>query len=188
LLGVEIAGLQRKTWRFHDRGIVNKVSVMSAKEKELLKQRRRALIKAVGAAPVVLTLPNGAAFAATSLTCADNTRGAAAASVVEGTDTWVRVSVQKLKFKLGNKVVYGFSYGNNYYTVAGGAATAYFPPTGTKITSVTNGRYGLLVDYNAPGVYGVYPADSSIGNPIAGASCWNSVNPNGPHAGTGNLV
>lgn len=161
---------------------------MSAKEKELLKQRRRALIKAVGAAPVVLTLPNGAAFAATSLTCADKTKGSAAAGVVEGTDTWVRVSVQKLKFKSDSTVFYGFSYNNNYYKVEGRTATPYVLPNGAKKPSAINGRYGLLVDYNAPGVYGVYPADSSIGNPIAGASCWNSVNPNGPHAGTGNLV
>lgn len=162
---------------------------MTDNEKELLKQRRRALVKAAAAAPVVLTLPSGAALAAVSITCADKTNGAAAPKVVVGTDTWVRVSTPRLRFKeRGKPAVYGFAYANNYYTVANGVATPYSPPTGTNITHYNNQYHGLLVDYNAPGVYGVYPADSSIGNPVAGASCWNSVNPGGPPAGTGNLI
>lgn len=160
---------------------------MSDNEREKLKQRRRALIKAAGAAPVVFSLANGSTAAAASLTCADKTKGASAPYVTSGTDGWVRVSVTQLKFKHGNDVWFGFLYGSTYYTVSGTTANVFVPPSGTQITPLSSSYY-LLVDYTAPGVYGVYPSDASIGDPIAGASCWNSVNPNGPSAGAGNLI
>lgn len=160
---------------------------MSDNEREKLKQRRRALIKAAGAVPVVFSLTNGSPAAAASLTCADKTKGASAPYVTSGTDGWVRVSVVQRKFKHGNNVWYGFEYNNINYTVSGTTANVFVPPLGTTITPQSSSYY-LLVDYTSPGVYGVYPSDTSIGDPIAGASCWNSVNPNGPVAGTGNLI
>lgn len=172
-------------------------SAMSDNEREKLKQRRRALIKAAGAAPVVFSLANGSTAAAASLTCVDkSSKISPRPNVVIGgsgtaTDGWVRVRVQRLRFRsasAGTNVV-GFAYQSNYYTVSGNVATLYMPPSDVQITNVNNRYYGLLVDYGAPGVYGVYPADQVIDNPVAGASCWNSVNPNGPGAQVGsNLI
>ena len=168
---------------------------MSDNEREKLKQRRRALIKAAGAAPVVFSLTNGSPAAAASITCVDKSADIRPRpKMVIGGDTasdgWVRVRVQRLRFRstsAGTNVV-GFAYQGNYYTVSSNVATLYMPPTDVRITNVDNRYYGLLVDYAAPGIYGVYPADELIENPVAGASCWNSVNPNGPTAGAGNII
>ena len=168
---------------------------MSDNEREKLKQRRRALIKAAGAVPVVFSLTNGSPAAAASLTCADKTKGASAPYVTSGTDGWVRVSVPQLEYISGNGngthvAGYGFMYKGNYYTVNSNGSIISGKPNGTtQEQTVPNQNYYLLVDYGgSPGSFTVYPTDTNIGNPIAGASCWNSVNPNGPIAGTGNLI
>jgi hypothetical protein len=161
---------------------------MSDNQRDTIRQRRRALIKAAGAAPVVFSLASGSAVAAASLTCADKTRGQRGVPpVTSATDGWVRVKVTQLKFKLGLATWYGFQYGSQYYSVVGAGAVPFALLPGTVVTQQASSYY-LAVNYVSPGVYGVDPVGPFHGNPIAGASCWNSVNPNGPGAGPGNLV
>lgn len=170
-------------------------------ERELLKQRRRALIKAAGAAPVVFTLPNGSALAASSTNaCIDRGQALAAQDphgyVEARSDGWVRVSVARVFKTNGNGGLIGewFSYNGIDYTVtrtlSGITATQMSGaiPGGTQ----TGGSFYLLVGYqgtrlDGTAIYGV-SITSQVGTPVAGASCWNSVNPTSPTAGTGNLI
>ncbi len=155
---------------------------------ESKKLQRRALVKAVAAAPVVFTLPSGAALATTSLTCADKSKldtNTPRPRISTTTDKWVRYRVEKISFvSQGQKI--GFVLNNNYYSVASGVATLV---TG-NISNVaqTGQHYYLLVDYDAyksgsSVIASAYPADSSITNPIAGGSCWASLTGVTPNPG-----
>lgn len=147
---------------------------MVTSQSERSKRRRQVLQAAVGV-PAMLTLPNGAAAAVASLTCADKSQALAQSlqttSPVKGlatsadTDTWMRYSVQGLRILIpsGNgsstKWVPGFKLGSAYYEVLLGSNGA---PTGiaeSRDLAVVNGNgktnqetdtgkfYYLLVDY-----------------------------------------
>lgn len=146
---------------------------MVTSQSERSKRRRQVLQAAVGV-PAMLTLPNGAAAAVASLTCADKSQALAQSlsgttSPVKGlaisADTWMRYSVQGLRILIpsgnGNstKWVPGFKLGSAYYEVLLGIDGA---PTGIaegRNLAIVNGNgktnqetdpgktYYLLVDY-----------------------------------------
>ena len=161
-------------------------------DKESKKLQRRALVKAVAAAPVVFTLPSGAALATTSLTCADKSKlqavPAPANIKTNETDKWVRYRVQKKKFKVAgsgpSSFLFGFELNGTLYYGNGAQVTG----TVTDLTTVNGQYYYLLLDYDAykngsSVIASAYPADNSISNPIAGGSCWASLTGETPHPG-----
>jgi hypothetical protein len=157
---------------------------MSDNEREKLKQRRRAWIKAAGAAPVVFSLANGSAVAAVSATCDTKPMGTAPGNIVTAPDTWVRQTVAKYDIKIkegkNTKVVSGFMQNGNYYSISG----SLIDPTTVKRTT-KNGSVYLLVDYDgSSSTYRAYEPGSTVDNPISG-SCWASLNPTG--GGGGNI-
>lgn len=162
-------------------------------EPDKKKQRRRDILKAAAGVPAVFTLPTGAALAATSLTCVAKgiknlpTPG----GVTTSSDTWIRFRVPAISF---NKTasgtvtsVNGFRLsksggGYNYFEVSGtpiSQVTPASPPNISTVTGVTN--YFLLVDsadYSDTATttnYIYLGTTGTIAQPIAGASCWNSV-------------
>ncbi|WP_341645746.1 hypothetical protein [Thauera sp. SDU_THAU2] len=129
---------------------------MSVDDKSRNEARRR-LIKSAAAAPVVFTLPSGAALAATSSSCEANSSGLfgreTPRAVEMGTDKWVRARVQALKFKAvkaagnGSENVNGFMYGDSYYKVSNGGAEEVTLKFGSQPTLYPNQYYYVLVNY-----------------------------------------
>lgn len=170
---------------------------MSSSQSDRARQRRRIIQAAVGA-PVVFTLPSGAALAAASLTCDDKSNlirntgigGTDTALGVEAApDGWVRYRLQVYEINpsgSGGKTN-GITFDANpssssiWYTVnlSTGAATQV---TVNGSPSLISGLYYYaLVDYSAypsstASAY-VYPAHAPVGSPIAGGSCWTSLLP-----------
>lgn len=149
-------------------------------------EKRRRLIKSAAAAPVVLTLPSGSALAASSAMCdsksADTFAASPAPAVTTLSDRWMRAQLQAYSFK--GKVAgqngatdydTGFKYGGVNYVVVDGVAV---PLLQTNKETLLPGTYCyVLVDYRGDQPVGLILDSSSIGdqNPIAGASCWNSL-------------
>lgn len=145
-------------------------------------KRRRMLQAAIGV-PVVLTLPSGAALAAGSLTCDIKSTNlalniGASLKLIDSLpgDTWMRKRLEKY-------IVGSSSYirvNDVWYLVnADGTAT---PATPSPEPTAPSGEYYYaLVDYaaydaGASGGY-YYPLVSApLATPIAGESCWNSLN------------
>ncbi|HHW62868.1 MAG TPA: hypothetical protein GX403_02740 [Rhodocyclaceae bacterium] len=160
---------------------------MSASDNTSQEKRRR-LIKSAAVAPVVLTLPSGSALAASSAMCdqksADAFDSSPAFAVTTATDRWMRAQLQMYTFKgkvegqNGTKDYSGFKYNINNnvnYAVIAGVAV---PLTQTTQETLLPGQYFyVLVDYRGDQPVGLILDSSSIGaqNPIAGASCWNSL-------------
>jgi len=157
------------------------------------KQRRRDILKAAVGAPAVFTLPTGSALAATSLTCVDKGNQLPTPNGVTTTassDTWIRYSVPAISFRKsvsGNVRANGFKLsksgglaGFDYYEVSGTTINQVIPHNNVNempVVGITN--YYLLVDSKAyldtkaPKDY-IY-LGTAISQPVAGASCWNSV-------------
>lgn len=148
-------------------------------------EKRRRLIKSAAAAPIVLTLPSGSALAASSAMCDKKSADAFAASpapaVTAVSDRWMRAQLQQYAFKgkvegaNGAASFTGFKYGGTNYAVVNGVAV---PLVQTNQESMLQGQfYYVLVDYKGDQPVGLILDSSSIGvqNPIAGASCWNSL-------------
>jgi len=148
---------------------------MSDNEREKLKQRRRALIKAAGAAPVVFSLANGSAVAAASATCDTKPMGPTPGNVVTSSDNWVRETVTKYDITLKNNggTISAFKQGNSYYSISG-SEIKQSTYTGNP---QSNGYLYLLKDYTGSS-FQVYRAGSTVTNPIT-TSCWTSLNPTG---------
>ena len=74
---------------------------MTQSKSERTEQRRR-ILRAAASAPVILTLPSGAALAATSVTCAQKSQELAQTSppagVASAPDTWMRFEVDVYSF------------------------------------------------------------------------------------------
>src|SRR5690606_20563225 len=74
---------------------------MTQSKSERTEQRRR-ILRAAASAPVILTLPSGAALAATSVTCAQKSQELAQTSppagVASAPDTWMRFEVDVFSF------------------------------------------------------------------------------------------
>lgn len=149
--------------------------------------KRRRILKAAASAPVIFTLPSGAALAAGSLTCAAKSLERATGETVDGVtvapDAWMRFSVPGLRLRFtGNRVVDGFRLDGSLYQVVGSDVVLI---SETPVNEASNGQtYFLLVDYEAYSDPIVSPDDPAsyvylgtpTANPIAGASCWNSLN------------
>jgi hypothetical protein len=148
-------------------------------------EKRRLLIKSAAAAPVVLTLPSGSALAASSAMCdkksADTFATSPQPAVTALSDRWMRAQLQAYAFK--GKVegqnaatdYTGFKYSDVNYAVVGGVAV---PLVLTNKDTLMSGTYFyVLVDYKGDQSVGLILDSSTIGaqNPIAGASCWNSL-------------
>ena len=151
-------------------------------------EKRRRLIKSAAAAPIVLTLPSGSALAASSAMCdkksADAFADNPASAVTAGSDRWMRAELQKYSFKgkvegLNGTAEYpGFKYGDVNYAVINGAAKPIELSNGNDAETLQQGQYFyVLVDYKGDHSVGLILGSSTIGaqNPIAGASCWNSL-------------
>lgn len=158
---------------------------MSNPVSERTKQRRR-ILRAAAGGPIVLTLPSGAAFAATSLSCQVKSAVMAfdesTAGAVTSADKWVRFEVAAYRINQSGGPVDGFKLlfdGNDdWYRVHDNGTVSSVTPNGNP--SATGGYFYLLVDYDAyisngsdPRMF-VYRGDP-IANPIAGTSCWNSI-------------
>jgi hypothetical protein len=176
---------------------------MSVSKSDRTEQRRRILRGAVSA-PVIFTLPSGAALAQVSTSCAAKSQELAATEnplgIATGLDKWMRFEVEAYSFN-GSVKVSGFldattagsgttpaNKNDRYfqlnglwyrYNVADGTAMAVTLSTPTPSGTPVGPLY-VLVDYAAysagtnPTMY-VYPARTPVINPIAGASCWNSL-------------
>ena len=178
-------------------------------ESDKKNQRRRDILKAAAGVPAVFTLPTGAALATTSVTCVVKGNTLTTPSVVTTSpDTWIRFSVAAISFVRANgNRVFGFKIsnggsGHNYFKVNGTAIPQVNPhgtPTEQAVPGVTN--YFLLVDsqdYSDAATETKYiflgtnnvSGTSNIAQPIAGASCWNSViaSPGNIKSLTSNLI
>jgi hypothetical protein len=163
---------------------------------------RRKLLRSAAAAPAIFTLPCGAALAATSVTCVAKSESmrSSAKGLTAGTDNWVRVriQVQNAWFKAGTEspIQYkAINVAGKWYHAYDGVgvikagveiAIPLFSPPG-KLPAPIPGTYVYgLVDYSKSGAtgYGYFPADGPVAQPVAGASCWNSM----PHTQAANRV
>ena len=149
--------------------------------------KRRRILKAAASAPVVFTLPTGAALAATSISCAvkSTNRATSTTETVFGVttepDDWMRFSLPGVRINQSGRLdkVNGFNLGGTLYAVnADGTVT---PVTAAVGLPQPNGlTYYALVDYDAyssgqaASMY-VYHGGTGVVSPIAGASCWNSL-------------
>lgn len=145
-------------------------------------KRRRMLQAAIGT-PIVLTLPIGSALAATSLTCdiksqtlALNLVGSLKLIDTLPGDTWMRKRLDKY-------IVGSSSYirVNDVWYLVNPDGTATPATPSPEPTAPSGEYYYALVDYAAydaglpDGFY--YPVVSApLATPIAGESCWNSLN------------
>ena len=148
-------------------------------------QQRRRLLRAAASAPVVFTLPTGAVLAATSLSCADRSEARflseGAPGVTTSPDSWMRFQVQALSIKPqgDGPHVSGFEFNGAYYQPNPDGTVAQITNTNGTPKQI-EGNYLLLVDYStysstsSPHLY-VYPGQTPVSNPIAGASCWSSL-------------
>lgn len=150
--------------------------------------RRRSLVKAAAGVGAVFTLPSGAALAATSLTC--NNKSATLYNegpkpVTYGTspDNWMRIKLQKykrIKVRLNGSVteVEGFTYNGNWFRVVSDSgnnrAIQVVLDSGVP-QKVTGQFYYGLVDYDGTPGKLILDQNQTNLNPIAGASCWNSL-------------
>lgn len=154
---------------------------MSVADKSRNEGRRR-LIKSAAAAPVVFTLPSGAALAAVSVTCHDKAKDRALPAAVVSTpgDGWVRARLQAWTFreKNGSSDLSGFMLNGSYYRVLNGKAVpvAHVKMNGSKQPRIDEGTYYYVLVNYPEGSPVLDSADSSA-TPMAGASCWNSLNP-----------
>lgn len=168
---------------------------------EQKKQRRRGILKAVAGAPVLFTLPTGAAVAAVSITCKDKSAALAnnnpppgALASAAGTDKWVRYRVENLTIQTngnqGATFSNAFKLGGIWYQVIGNTVSN-IPgnvPPGQNGTSFNPKRYYyLLVDHTkylnstttSPQSFVYLGSTQLVTAPIAGGSCWNSITPGG---------
>ncbi len=180
---------------------------MSHIRSEQEKQRRRNIIKGAAGVPLIFTLPNGAALAATSLTCKNKSQLAATNEnpkggvVSAGTnpDKWVRFKTPAYGFKINGTNLTGFKLTvsgiDKWYSVAlSGAVALVTPPTnGANAPTLISGSFCyLMVDYDkyyngtSLGPQDFIYLGSALVAPIAGSSCWNSLS--GTTNSTGNLI
>lgn len=145
--------------------------------------KRRRLLQAASVVPVVLTLPSGAALAAGSLTCDIKSTNlalnlGASLKLIDSLpgDTWMRKRLDKYIVGTSSYIRVNDVW---YQVNADGTAT---PSTPSPEPTTPSGEYYYaLVDYaaydaGAPGGY-YYPVVSApLATPIAGESCWNSLN------------
>ena len=153
--------------------------------------KRRRILKAAASAPVVFTLPMGTALAANSISCAVKSADRAANETVAGVttapDAWMRFSLPGFTINQSGGPVSGFNFDGRWFRVNGDGSVTVVTPNGTpRANGVT---YYALVDYEAyslgqPASMYVYTG-TPIDNPIAGASCWNSLEGT---ALTGNVI
>ena len=154
-------------------------------------EQRRKLIKAAAGASAVFTLPSGAALANVSATCDqkslklydDATTTPTGFSTT--TDGWMRVKLQqysvqaKLPGASAMSTGPGFTYGGKWFRVvsdsSGGNKAVLVSQNNTSL--ISNQYYYGLVHYDSTGKSGRLVLDQSTEsvNPIAGASCWNSL-------------
>ncbi len=167
-------------------------------EEEQKKQHRRGILKAVAGAPLMFTLPTGAAVAATSLTCNEKSNSlptpVGATTSPGATDTWIRYKVQRKEIRLltpnsknGPTTIVrnAFTLGTDWYRVNNhsSAVTKVINLDSTyPAVDVQNRFYYLLVDHDkysesaSPESF-VYLGTAPVLDPVAGTSCWNSVTP-----------
>ncbi len=168
---------------------------------EQKKQRRRGILKAVAGAPVLFTLPTGAAVAAASITCkeksatlAADTQPPGALDSASGTDIWVRYRVENVTIQTtgsgGTTFPNAFNLGGTWYQVIGNTVSK-VPGninTGQGATSFNPKQYYyLLVDHTkylnstttSPQLFVYLGSEQLVAAPIAGGSCWNSITPGG---------
>ncbi len=151
---------------------------MSKAVSEKNEQRRR-ILRAATAAPIVLTLPSGAALANTSLMCDQNSKARfdweknSINTFSPAADDWMRVKLQEYQIVVvsGDAPVIGFQYNGQWYKVESDVAMLIGTPDEATLTG--NSIYGLA-DYNGGNPVVLLDKNSAV-SPIAGASCWNSL-------------
>jgi len=153
-------------------------------------EQRRKLIKAAAGASAVFTLPSGAALANVSATCDQKSLklyqdAAKPTGFSAATDGWMRVKLQKynvrakLPGETSNTTGAGFNYAGKWFRVisstTGGNKAVEVLPVNTTI--VSNEFFYGLVHYDSNAKMGKLVLDQTAEtvNPIAGASCWNSL-------------
>ena len=151
---------------------------------------RRRLVKAAASAPVVFTVASGTSVAAASSgMCDANSQELAKESppflVTSSPDGWMRLQVPKYDIRLqtqGSPVwVSGFSYNAAWYEVTLDGVAREISPLemmsgdDNQPVLVEKQHYYLLVDYGHNTVHRAYPEATSVEDPIAGHSCWNSL-------------
>lgn len=149
---------------------------MSAQQLERMARRRR-LLKAAAGVPAAYTLTSGVALAASSsLACI--ARGAADPATTPlnppllstAPDSWVRARFQVYRWG-SNRYI---QVNNIWYQLnSDGTATAASPNLNAIAPVSGEYRYALM-DYNT-GTVGIYPEDAVMSQPVAYASCWNSI-------------
>ena len=164
---------------------MSQVPAVDQSKDEKAKSRRR-IIQGLAGAPVIYTLPIGAALAAGSLSCVDKSQNLKAASppqlLATSPDTWIRVKLQVYKHGSDLYVTLSSSGVSKWYklTNTSGVWTAALDSSynGSGAQAQSQYLYGL-VDYSGytagAGTPYIYPQDQGIDQPVAGASCWNSV-------------
>ena len=161
---------------------------------DLIRRRRKLLKGAVGA-PVLFTLPVGSALAATSLTCDIKSQQTFASEspstflTAPSADKWMRARLDVFVVNVqGSGPVDAVMVGSDFYRLDNATTTLILIPqvdiAGTP--SLTGSQVDVLVDYNVSGMATVVVAPNSPVSPIAGVSCWNSLNPTAPL--TSNIV
>jgi hypothetical protein len=155
---------------------------------------RRKLVRGVFAAPAIMTVCSGNAFANTSnLRCLarNMTDMTNATPKVGGLDTWTRVQLHKATdgkyYVYGTQVQSVFTQSNSHYPGVGywlgiDEATGNVHTAGTWSTPSTSMPQGATLNYSTP-KYAIVRFDATgsvtgVGNAGAGynvgASCWNS--------------
>ena len=165
------------------------------------RETRRRLIKSAAVAPIVFTLPSGAALAAASATCDAKSLTTFVNSdprvkaVDIASDGWVRAAFQRVDFN--GKLVQtgaaqafsGFIYEGRYYGVneLTGVAT-HVPHVSGQGAAVPGKSYYVLVSYTSETpIFDSATVTSISGpSPISGGSCWNSLRPNS--VGLNNII
>jgi hypothetical protein len=151
-------------------------------------QRRRRVLRGLVGVPAIYTLPLGSAFAASSLGCVAKSQAFAAedspGGITSAPDDWVRAPL-----------VVKENASNIYVSVSGDDPWFKYEPGSGAVTPVelpgdatdSQQEYYGLVDYQGDNIHGVFPQESAVTSPIAGASCWNSLGIE-PSADAQNLI
>jgi hypothetical protein len=163
---------------------------MSSPEQDRAAHRRR-LIKAAVGAPVVFTLPSGAALAAASISCVDKPAATEAFSTQPmqtfsstPSDTWVRFKLDKYSIpvktagKKGGSAwtsVNGFKQGEQWYQVSADGSSAVPVIPGKAPTPVLNESYYGLVEYQDGSIMLALNQDNGVA--AISQSCLLSIDP-----------
>lgn len=147
-------------------------------DREPIDRTRRKWLRGAAATPAIFTLPTSAnPLALASSQCFGRRQGAPAPFSASNADGWVRAKLPLYSLTLtdNTKIDQAVQVGTTWYAYPTGGRIALSVKSFQKL----NGQFAYgLVDYTGPGTgpYRYYPEVQPV-TPVAGYSCWNSVNP-----------